>query len=408
MSRTTKLAAIVFLLLCAAFYVYQTVVTVIPGLNDPSDFKPYYEAARNIVAGKSPFVTEGYIYPPLLACALTPLAPFSYLQARWIWFLFSQACLLAAAWLIWRASGRDWIAACSIAFVWAVGGAAGENLGLGQPGSQLTLLLALAYTQREVRQAAAIALGVALKLIPGVLGVVFLLRRQWRALTVLAATGLMLLALPWSFVACCLSGPKTPAGTDTWTGTPAILSWSLPSIALRIVDSPQPGGPLPPDWEFGNDLPNLHLPPARRALSVAVSLATLLAGIAVVAGAFKHGLSAPQTFFAMAALLSLSLAASPVCWTHYQVMQYPGVALLFAHAWRSRRWSLLALSLAVSALLYPAPVEILRYLAQHDGNWKLISHAALYGWTSVTALACLGIFVLLLREAQRQPSDLRA
>jgi len=400
MNKITKGAAILFCLLCAAWYCDQTVVQVVPVLGDPSDFKPYHDAARDILAGRTPFATQGYIYPPLLACLLTPLAPLSYLKARWVWFLFSQACLLAAAWLMWRATARDWIGACSIAFVWAVGGAASESLGLGQIGSPLTLLLVLACTQSPWRQAAALSFGVALKLIPGALGIVFLLRRQWRAFSVLAAGSLVLLALPWSFVACCLSGPKTPAGTDTWTGTPAILSWSLPSVVLRVVDSPPRGGPLPPDWEFGNDLPNLHLPASRRWISIGVALLTLLSGFGVLVFASKGRLSQAQVPFAMAALISLSLAASPVCWTHYQVMQYPGVALLLGHAWRSRRWGLLACALALSALLYPAPVQILRFLAMKDGNWKLISHAALYTWTSVTALACLSIFGVLVREAK--------
>src|SRR5580658_8906992 len=80
-------APLLFFLLCAAFYFHETVVTVIPDLNAPSDFKPYHEAARDILAGRTPFVTQGYIYPPLLAYLLTPLAPLSYLAARWVWFL---------------------------------------------------------------------------------------------------------------------------------------------------------------------------------------------------------------------------------------------------------------------------------------------------------------------------------
>jgi len=398
MNRITKAAAVLFCLLCAAWYFHETVVTVVPSLGDRSDFTPYHEAAGNILDGKTPFVTLGYIYPPLLAYLLTPLALVSYAKARWIWFLFSQACLLVAAGLMWRASKRDWIGACSIAFVWAAGDAAPESLGLGQIGPLLTMLLVLAYTQREWRQATAVAFGVALKLIPGVLGIVFLLRRQWRAFIVLAAASLILLALPWSFVACCLSGPKTPAGTDTWTGTPAILSWSLPSVVLRMVDSPPRGGPLPDDWEYGNDLPNLHLPASRRWLSIGVSLLTLVVGMSVLAAASKGGLSDAQIPFAMAALISLSLAASPVCWTHYQILQYPGMALLLGHAWRSRRWGLLGSAVVLGALLYPMPVQILRYLAMKDGGWKLISHAALYAWTSVTAIACLSVFGLLIRE----------
>lgn len=396
MNRTTKGAVVLFVALCFAWYCRETVMEVVPQLGKPSDFTLYYQAAQDVIAGHSPFVTEGYIYPPLLAVLLTPLAALSYLDARWIWFLLSQACLLAAAWLMWRAMGRDAIAACSVALVWAMGGAAVESLALGQPGAVLAFLLALAYTQSGWRQAGAVGWGFALKLIPGILGIVFVLRRQWKALWVFAGVSLTLLALPWAFVACCLDGPRTPAGTDTWTGTPALLSWSFPSVILRMLDAPAPGGPLPRDWESGNDLPHLRLPASRRWISIGVALATLLAGLVVLARSIRDR----ESPFALAALIALSLAAAPVCWTHYQILQYPGVALLLGHAARSRRWGLLAAALALGAFLYPLPVHVLTDYYLKYGRWT-VSLATLYFWTSVTPFASLGLFGLLVRESKR-------
>jgi len=393
-----------FCLLCAAWYFYKTVWNVIPQLGRPSDFTLYYQAAQNILAGRSPFVTEGYIYPPLFACLLTPLAGLSYIAARWIWFLFSQAFLLAAAWLLWKAfardGGRDWTAACTIAFVWALGGAAVESLALGQLGPPLVLLLVIAYTQPGWRGGAAAGFGLALKFIPGVLAAALLLRRDWRGLVTLAAVALACLALPWSFTACCLDGPKAPAGTDTWTGTPATLSWSLPSVVLRILDPPaQSAGPLPRDWEAGNDLPRLRLPASRRWISIAVAFTTMLIGFALLSFAMKGRLSAEQLPFAMAALTSLSLAAAPVSWTHYQVMQYPGVALLLCYAGRSQSRFLLGGTLACAALLYPAPVAILTDYYQKYGKWTAASPATLYLWTSVAPFAALVLCGLLVRAA---------
>jgi hypothetical protein len=396
-------AALLFCLLCAAWHFHETVWNVIQSLSRPSDFTLYYQAAQDVLAGRSPFVTEGYIYPPLLACLLTPLATLSYVAARWVWFLFSQACLLAAAWLMWRSLDRDWAAACSIAFVWALGGAAVESLALGQLGPLLALLLAVAYTQRGWRPATAAGFGLALKFIPGVLAAALLLRRDWRGLAVFAGVALALLALPWAFTACCLDGPKTPAGTDTWTGTPATMSWSLPSMVLRILDPPTPGAAsLPRDWETGNDLPHLRLTATRRWISIGVALATLLAGLTLLAVVMKGRLSSDQSPFAMAALISLSLAAAPVGWTHYQVMQYPGVALLLCYAWQKRRWSLLGASLACAALLYPVPVAILTsYYQKYGGKFTAASPATLYIWTSVTPLAALALFGLLVHAAAK-------
>src|SRR5947209_2326052 len=87
------LILIAWITLCAIWYVKQNVVDAIPtpGL---SDFRYYYEAARHISHGESPYLTSEYIYPPLLACLLAPIAWLDYYTARWIWFVFSHACFL--------------------------------------------------------------------------------------------------------------------------------------------------------------------------------------------------------------------------------------------------------------------------------------------------------------------------
>ena len=92
-------AAPAVMLLCAAWYVYDSLIDQAPTAS-LSDFRWYYLAARHVVHGESPYLSEGYLYSPLLACLVTPLAFLEYVPARWIWFLISQACLLAAAWLI--------------------------------------------------------------------------------------------------------------------------------------------------------------------------------------------------------------------------------------------------------------------------------------------------------------------
>jgi hypothetical protein len=167
---------------------------------------------------------------------------------------------------------------------------------------------------------------------------------------------------------------------------------------LRILDPPTPGAAsLPRDWENGNDLPNLRLPANRRWISIDVALATLLGGIAILAFATNGALSDAQLPFAMAALTSLSLAAAPVGWTHYQVMQYPGIALLLSYAFERRRWAILAAALACGALLYPLPVTILSHAYAKYGTFAALSPATLYFWTSVTPFAALALFGLLVK-----------
>jgi hypothetical protein len=117
-------------------------------------------------------------------------------------------------------------------------------------------------------------------------------------------------------------------------------------------------------------------------------------------------LQARQVPLASAALIALALAASPVCWTHYQVMQYPGVALLLTHAAREKLWGLLAAGTTAAAFLYPIPVAVLRAYFERNNAWPN-SPAVMYFWTSVPVAASLLLFVLMTRELtpKRPPTD---
>src|SRR5688572_8575093 len=95
------------------------------------DFGAYYIAARALASGESPFDAQAaarlaaaagvehhspYIYPPLLALALRPLAALPYSAAAAVWFVLSAGALLAALCLLrpflqlpWRIYG--WVCA---------------------------------------------------------------------------------------------------------------------------------------------------------------------------------------------------------------------------------------------------------------------------------------------------------
>jgi len=97
-------------------------------------------------------------------------------------------------------------------------------------------------------------------------------------------------------------------------------------------------------------------------------------------------------------LISLTVAAIPVSWSHYQILQYPGLALLLCHAVKQRRWLLGACTVVLGALLYRIPAEVLfDYHARYAG-WSAASPATLYIWTSVTPIAALLLFGMLLRQ----------
>ena len=392
-------AAWLFLVIAAAWYLYDNILRELPNAGR-SDFTWYYLASRAILHGQSPYVSE-YNYPPLLAFLLTPICWLDYLTARWVWFVFSQICLLAAAWVMWRRLGRDWLAACLVALVWAGGGAAGEALGFGQIGPPLTLVISSAYVWTGERLGVAAGFGCALKLIPGVLAMVPLLERQWRAFRLAVAAAVLLTAVPWLAVWLWLPGPKSPPRRDFLAGTPGVLSWSLPSIALRAIDPPRPGPELPRDWVLGMDEHAIHLSSASRRLSLSVALAALTIGLAAMAWA-AHGRLRPEGVgLAASALLCLALAVSPVSWTHYRVMLYPAVAFALCWAARARRWPLFAAVLAAAAFVYPVPVLVLRAGYWDNGGAWPNRPVYMYWWTSIPTAATLVLFALMLRELRR-------
>jgi alpha-1,2-mannosyltransferase len=389
-----RFAAIAWVLFCAGWYVDRTVLRLIASLAQFSDFSFYHRAGQAILAGKTPYVDPAFMYPPVLGFLSAPLALTDYLTARWIWFLFSHVCLLASAWLVWSRLGRTLCAASVVAPIWAFGGAASESLGLGQVGSLLTLSLALTYCSDRFRGVAA-GFGFALKYIPGVCLLYFVLNREWRTLIKFAATAGLALIVPWLVLAVGFRGPLTTTSPDYLMGTPALLSWSLPATLLRTLDFPSTGDAVPHDWEFGNVTTNLHLPTSRRWLSVADSVGVLALGSLLFWLSVRRG-QMTETALLLGGLISLGLAASPVCWSHYQMMQYPGVALLVGRAVQARRWRVAGSALVLFAFCYAVPVEFLYRHYVAVGGWGNASASVVYVWTAIPPLASLGLFGLFL------------
>ena len=387
-----------FLILCAAWYTYDTILTQFP-TNSGSDFEGYYSAARHVLHGRSPFLEDSYLYPPLLALLMAPLSAIGYLAARWVWFVFSQACLLWAAWLVYRYLGRGLVAACLVALVWAGGRTGSEAVLVGQLGPELTLLLAIAYTATDWRQGAGLGLGIALKLLPGPCASGLAMARCWRALCVTVLCCL-LGALSWVCASLALPGPPAPPHpTSFLAGTPVVLSWSLPSVAQRIMDPPVPGRGLP--WPNAFELHSLNLPPAARRVGFAVTVATFTLGLAALLVVTLGRVSRAQLPLTMASLTTLTLVAAPVSWTHYQVMQFPGVALFagglaLRGAWRKVGWALLC-----AAFLYPIPVTVLRAMyAANDDAWPNTPMAN-YFWISMAPVAGLVLYGMMVAEIGR-------
>jgi hypothetical protein len=396
-----NIVTIIVLGLCAFVYIKTNVLRPLPGLRSQSDFAVYYRAAKDVVSGTSPYENPAYFYPPLVAFLMTPFAFTDYVTARSTWFLLSHVVLLWAGWLLWRAWGSGRIGLCCIASVWAFGGAFKETLDVGQLSPILVLSLVIAYAPHSNFQDGAVGLGFALKYIPGVLAAALILHRGWRAFLALAGMATLAVLIPWGLLLWVFTGAKAPGSAHYWMGTPAMFSWSIPSVVLRLLSPLKQGGALPHDWEYGNVAVFLHLSPEWRWISAGTAMVILAVGVLVLALRCRGRLSSEQLPWAMVALVSLSLAAAPVCWSHYQVLQYPGVALLLANSIRLRAWRTTAAVVLCFLLLHHLPETALNHYHDEHSGWTAASPVTLYVWTSVAPLACLGLFGLALSHVKR-------
>jgi Glycosyltransferase family 87 len=393
---------------CALYYVYFNVLRVLPAMPLPSDFDVYYTAGRAVLTHQSPFHDARYLYPSLFAFLIAPISPLSYVGARSLWFVLSHACLLASAYMLWRYAGRKSHALWCIAIVWTFGGAANESLALGQIGPLLLLLLVLTLPRSPGIRGVAAGVGAALKYIPALVAAPLILARDWRALRWLVASASALLVIPWLILVASFPGPYAPANAGFWMGTPAILSWSVPSCLLRLVERPVRG--LPANWLYGNDLANIHLPAGERILSLCASGCVIALGIVILALACRGRLGGSQIGWAVFGMISVAVTAAPISWTHYQVLNYPGVALLLARSVERRSWKVFSAGLLCFAFMYQVPILILRERYEAAGGWAAMPAATIYVWSSISAVVGLFLFALFIvvvraeRQAGKMPN----
>ncbi|MGD1147072.1 MAG: glycosyltransferase family 87 protein [Thermoanaerobaculaceae bacterium] len=401
-----SVALLAFLILV---YIFVDVLLVLPELHaKQSDFGAfYYPAARAVLAGRSPYSVGGLIYPPLLPFVLAPLALLPSAWARLIWFALSHLFVVVAGVRMWRPLGGGWCAALAIAGAWATSGALFEDLGEGQVNTLLLLLVVIALWPRPSRAwQSPMALGVAtaLKLWPGVVVLGDALLCRWRTVVRACGVALIFILVPRLFVAVVLSGPTAPPRADFWAGSPGALNGSLPGVALRLLDFPKRGAPVPTQWVAAHSVETFKLTRPQAVLSLGVALVVFGGGAAALArtkGLGGPGSSAPLL---SAAFIALALVSAPVVWPHYHVMQLPGVAMLGVRFIRRRSWTWLSV-LGVATLASTWPAVLIRgpYLA-HFG--LVVTHPLLL-WTLIllTPAGALAILFLLLAELNRHESE---
>lgn len=104
--------------------------------------------------------------------------------------------------------------------------------------------------------------------------------------------------------------------------------------------------------------------------------------------------------------MSLALAASPICWWHYQVLQYPGLAILLVSALRQARPWLFCGALVNAAFLFPIPAAVLRFLYHQHERWPDLPTALCF-WTAVPAAATLVLFAFLTASLRSPKAESR-
>jgi hypothetical protein len=174
---------------------------------DGMDFTSYLMSAEALREGRSPYglpTPWPYVYPMLLALLLIPLVALPYTGAVLAWFATSLAALVG---ILWKTTDRTLLpVTITVVASFAV---IQSTLLNGQVNFLVVLCSVLAVcAARDRRDGAAgiwLGAGIALKLMPAVLAMYFLVRRRWRAL--LATT---CAALVFSF------GPAVILGGRGW------------------------------------------------------------------------------------------------------------------------------------------------------------------------------------------------
>ena len=372
----------------------------------PGDFGVFYQAGRALLEGRSPYTVTGFLYPPPGAFLFAPFAALPFRTARLAWFVVGQLALLAAAAGTWRWLGGGGAALLAVGAVWGLGGpVVEENLFLGQLQPLLLALIAFALWQldRRPRTAGAlIGLTAALKVWPAGLLLPLIARRRRRAAVAALAVGAATVAVPLLALAAFRPPPLRPADGLFLAGSPAPLNLSLPAVALRVTDPPRSESlpVLPLAWRQGSHPARLRLPPSRRALAVAVALAVLVLGGTAMARTLRALPPGRGDGHVLAATVSILLVASPISWFHYQLLQFPGLALLGRSALRRRS---AAAMLGLAGLLLG--LTWTRWLGAWWSAWFGMPMASkpvpLWLFTTATPVLSLVLAGWLLREARR-------
>jgi hypothetical protein len=133
-----------------------------------------------------------------------------------------------------------------------------------------------------------------------------------------------------------------------------------------------------------------------------VAVATFTLGIGVLLAVTLGRVSRDRLPLTMASLTTLTLVAAPVSWAHYQLMQFPGMALFAGGLALRGAWKKMGFVLLCAAFLYPVPVTVLRLMVEANGGVWPNTLVADYFWTSTAPVAGLVLYGMMVAEIGRR------
>jgi hypothetical protein len=363
------------------------------------------EQGRKVVYEKAPEDTElvriaaqttrtrtaYYTYPPFFAWAFGPMTHLQPRVAYFAWRSLSTLMLLLAIYLALVSLQTD--VGLGTFVVAAVGGLSffpfSEVLYDGQVGCLILFLWSLGFYFLQKRKAewsaAWFAVGSLVKITPGIVVPMMLLRRQWRWLISYGVAGalLVLVTLP-------------RVGWNAY--------WIYATKFFPVLSAGVEGYPLK---SMGTVLRNLYLgrailsptdpwqvPASFRAL---ISLANLALLIIVVFYLFKNRGSSPKVLaqeFAIFALVSLMI--SPITWRHHYVIAILPLLCAWMHSRESASPRRLALLSAITLIL-GTPYADFVLVRMHPGRLQAIVSSAF--------LVASGFLLELCLQDQRRMTE---
>ena len=338
-------------------------------LREGDDVSRFYDDAwfRAHVEAYTPNI--GDIYrpnPPTTALLLLPLADLDYSGVRLVWTLLSLVCLIAAGgWLLQQVGLRGWWLPGFIAFALAYQPLY-ANVRLGQAYVLLLGLLVVAWYGYRERRAGTlgIALGLMLvfKMAGGLIWLLLMVQRRWRALAWAVATVLVtaVASLWW-------------VGLDAWRTYLRLLP-RLPTRPELAVTAYQT------QFGFIHHLLSFDARWNPQPLLRAPALGTWLTGLgfaALTALSIHRAYVSEQPDLVFATFVIASVILSPLSLDyHYTLLLLP-IAVLAAWVQEAAsRWSWIAFGVALVLIAVDSPE---RWLGDAPGVWALLAYPKLYG-----------------------------